>query len=147
MVKRSQSILIHPRQRRRSPVMDSAAVLADVEDRFARFRAEHPRGARVPSELRAAALAALRAGVSAGALYRACGISWSQLETWKSGQQSPVRSRSRAGRAAPADMRVFSVVDTDPTERADATSPGQDLEVRLGRWSLRVRLAEPGRGE
>ncbi|HVR19999.1 MAG TPA: hypothetical protein VMS65_09885 [Polyangiaceae bacterium] len=146
MVKRSQPIPvhIHPR-RRRSRVTESAAVLADLEVRFARFRAEHARGTTVPPELREAAVAAVRAGVAAGALYRACGISWKQLETWKAGQQSSIRARTRRRRTERADMRVFSVVDEEPTDRA--RSAEQDLELRFGRWSLRVRLLEPGRGE
>jgi len=58
-------------------------VLADLEKRFVRFRAKTGRGARVPIELRSAALAALSQGVSPGELSRACAISWSQLDAWK----------------------------------------------------------------
>jgi hypothetical protein len=122
-------------------------MLADVEARFARFRAENARGTRVPSELREAALAALRAGVVAGALYRTCGISWSQLETWKAAQPSSLRGRRRT-RGAAGEVRVFSVVDEKPTKGAGASGQAeQDLELQLGRWSVRVRLVEPAGGE
>src|SRR5262245_50576744 len=108
MVKRSQPGPIHiPSRRRRSRMSESSAMLADVEARFARFRSEHPPGTRVPAELRDAALAALHAGVAAGALYRTCRISWSQLETWKAAQQSAIRTRPRSRRVAPTDVRIF----------------------------------------
>ncbi len=121
MAKRSQSIPIPIHSsRRRSTVTKAETVLADLEARFARFRAEHARGTRVPRELREAAVAAVRAGVAAGAIYRTCRVSWSQLETWKVGQQSAIRRRSRTRRAAPPDVRVFSVVDAKPTDAAAA---------------------------
>lgn len=123
-------------------------MLADVEERFARFRAEHPPGTRIPDELREAALVALRAGVAAGALYRTCRISWSQLETWKAAQTSAIRTRRRTRRAGRSDVRVFSVVDAKPMDQGVPSKPAeQDLELRLGRWSLRVRLADPAGGE
>lgn len=143
-----QSTSIRPRRRGRPRNSEPASLLGDLERRFAQFRAEHPQGARVPQDLRAAALAALRAGVAAGALYRACRISWKQLETWKAGQQGAIRARSRTRRAAPADVRVFSVVDAERSDRPAAEiSTEHELELRLGRWSLRVRLAEPAQGE
>mgnify|MGYP001246027547 CR=1 FL=1 len=150
MVKRSQHVPIHIHsRRRRSVVSENSTMLADVEERFARFRAEHPPGTRVPDELREAALVALRAGVAAGALYRTCRISWSQLETWKAAQPSVILTRRRTRRSAErSDVRVFSVVDTAPSDQGALAKPAeQDLELRLGRWSLRVRLADPARGE
>jgi len=148
MAKRSQSIPIPIQSsRRRSRMTRAEVVLADLEVRFARFRAAHARGTRIPRELREAAVAAVRAGVAAGAIYRTCRVSWSQLETWKVGQQSAVRRRPRTRRAAPPDVRVFPVVDAKPTDAVAVDSTEQELELRLGRWSLRVRLAEPARGE
>lgn len=139
---------IRPRRRGRRRASDASPLLADLERRFVQFRAEHPPGARVPQDLRAAALVALRAGVTAGALYRRCGIAWKQLEAWKAAQPISIRARSRARRAAPADARVFSVVDADPSDRAEAAMLAeQDLELRLGRWSVRVRLVKSMRGE
>lgn len=146
MVKPSQSNPIHKERRRRGSKSDGmrSSVLADLEGRFARFRAEHRRGTRVPVELRTAVLAALRRGVTAGELYRTCGIGWSQLEAWKSGPNS-VRKR---GRRDAADVRVFSVVDAEPLDQqAAVVAIENELELRLGRWSVRVRLAEPARRE
>ena len=65
------------RARRRRRSYDGVDVLADLEDQFAQFRAEHPRGARVPADLRTAALTALARGASIGELHRRCGVSWS----------------------------------------------------------------------
>ena len=148
MARRSQSnpVQIHS-SRRGSTATKMEAALADLEARFARFRAEHARGTRVPLELREAALAAVRAGVAAGAIYRTCGVSWSQLETWRAVQQGAIRRRSRTRRATPPDVRVFSVVDAKRADPAATDSTEQELELRLGRWSLRVRLADPARGE
>lgn len=149
MVQRSQSVPkpIHSR-RRRSRLSADSTILADVEARFARFRAEHPPGTRVPDELREAALAALRAGVAAGALYRTCRISWTQLETWKAAQPSASRRRQRTRGGPPANVRVFSVVDAKAIDGHTPVKTAEpDLELRFGRLSLIVRLADPARGE
>lgn len=111
--------------------------LAELSGRFARFRREHPRGARVPGDLRAAVLAALREGVTPSDLYRACGISWGQVAAWRAAGHpaaKPVESEV-------SSVRVFNVVD-EP--RHEGTTTGCDLELRLGPWSVSVRLADEG---
>jgi hypothetical protein len=121
-------------------------VLADLEARFALFRAEHPRGTRVPSDLRAATLAALRRGITPGALHRSCGVSWSQLEAWKSGRGSE-RTKVDARDEPQTDVRVFSVVDAEPVDRlAPGAGEVEELVLRLGHWSVRVRLAGRAQG-
>lgn len=111
--------------------------LAELEGRFARFRQEHSRGARVPEDLRAAALAALREGVGVGALHRTCGVSWSQVMAWKGAR----RATPAKPAAEPTDVRVFSVVD-----QIREPSAGHELELRLGPWSVSVRLVDPRPG-
>lgn len=143
----SQSTLIHSRRRGGSPPGQGPSALVELGGRFARFRQEHPRGSRVPGDLRAAALAALRSGVAPGDLYRACGVSWSQVIAWKAGG----RSASPKRRSAEAtDVRVFSVLDEQPVDPRESTiSAGHALELRLGPWSVSVRLVDPaptGRG-
>ncbi len=151
MGKRSQSSQSSPRHkqaRQRRAQTERSAVLADLKERFARFRAKHRRGTRVPGELRAATLAALGKDVSSGELYRSCGVSWGQLEAWKAGCKSS-GTRAKKRNAEPAEVRVFSVVDAEPepVERPGLVNPlDEGLELRLGLWSVRVRLAEPGRG-
>jgi hypothetical protein len=141
----SQSRLTRKQGRQRGAQTESTAVVADLKERFARFRAGHTRGTRVPGELRAATLAALRKGVTPGELYRSCGVSWGQLEAWKAGRKSS-RTRGKKGDGAPADVRVFSVVDA--VQRPAAVEPlDEEFELRLGRWSVRVRLAERARGD
>jgi hypothetical protein len=111
----------------------SASALAELESRFARFRREQARGARVPEELRAAVVAAVAQGVRPGELQRTCGVTWSQVMTWQA-------------RGA-AKVRVFSVVDEpreDPPQPLESTGGGA-LELRLGPWTVSVRLAGPGR--
>ena len=124
-------------------------LLSELEVQFGQFRAEHPPRTRIPAELRAAAVAASRRGIGAGELHRRCGISWSQLEAWKSGPQPGSKSlRKKAGPRAPEsrDVRVFSVVDADPVAQPMAGAPRVTaeggLELRLGRWSIRVQLAD-----
>lgn len=107
--------------------------LPELEARFARFRRTHERGARVPQDLREAALASLEGGVSAGQLRRGCGVSWAQLESWKAS-----RSAARPGEGQDPAVRVLSIVDDD----GDAPSRGAGagaLELRFGPWSVTVR--------
>lgn len=130
--------------RRGRPRAHEPPVLAELEARFARFRREHSRGTRVPEDLRAAALAALREGVGPAALHRTCGVSWSQIEAWKGGRRS---TSAKPATTEPTDVRVFSVVEDQIRE--PTASPGHELDLRLGPWSISVRLVEPrpaGRG-
>ena len=119
----------------RPSVVESSA-LAELAGRFTRFRQEHRRGTRVPLELRTATLAVLQSGVRQGELCRACGVSWTQVMTWKAGGRE---SAKPAGGAAP-DVRVFSVVDEPAAGHAPVVSTDQTLELRLGPWSVSVRL-------
>jgi hypothetical protein len=134
----SQSTPIDAGRRGRSPPGQEASALTELAARFARFRREHPRGARVPEELRAAALASLREGVAPGALYRACGVSWGQVAAWK--------GRAPSANAEATDVRVFSVVDESIRRAEPAISAGHELELRLGPWSVSVRLADLAHG-
>ena len=116
---------------------EEPAALVALGKRFARFRREHPRGARIPDDLREAALVLLRE-VAPADLYRSCGISFGQVVAWK---------EARARRPESADVRVFSVVAEEaaaerPALAVPATPP--ELELRVGPWSVRVSLAGHG---
>lgn len=104
--------------------------------RFTRFRREHPRGTRIPDDLRAAALALWRE-VAPADLYRTCGISSGQVMAWK---------EAKARRTESQDVRVFSVVDEAPVGRPDPTMPAAEptLELRLGPFAVSVQLWGPG---
>ena len=138
------------RRRRRGGLRGSKSanpVLEELEGRFARFRAENPPRTRVPADLRASAVAALSRGVTSGDLFRRCGVSWSQLKAWKSESKS-VRPKTRARDPSPDEVRVFSVVDEEAVVAHAAPVPAEPaLELRLGRWSVRVQLTEPAEGE
>lgn len=128
--------------------------MSRVADLFTEFRREHPRGTRVPKALRAEALAALKAGAAPGDLYRSCGLTFGQVAAWKAndlettrvvpstraGAEGPARGASPA--AAPESVRTFNVNDT-----TEALGAGSELELRLGAWSVVVRLAGRGSGE
>ena len=138
MGKKSQSNQINTHtQKRTSKAGAKSAVLAELAGRFARFRAKHPRGTRVPEELRVATLAALRKGATTGDLYRTCRIGRNQIAAW-SGSKSNRRTRTSA---VSNDVRIFSVVDPEPRDRHEAVE--HELELRLGRWSVFVRLTDP----
>jgi hypothetical protein len=115
-------------------------MVAELGKRFARFREEHPRGTRIPEELRTAVVAALVQGVGSREVERACGVSWGQVRAWQA-QREP-----RAAPVEEKEVRVFSVVEEAPgAERPPAVATSeQALELRLGPWSVSVRLAERG---
>lgn len=142
MPRRSQSTPIRRRERMQQEAATTPPLLALLEHRFAEFRAEHPRGTRIPGDLRAEALAALSRGVGASDLHRICGVSRIQLEAWQAGRDR-VGAGSEPRETAPADVRVFSVVDSTPSaEPEPAARPDQVLELRLGPWCVCVRLAD-----
>lgn len=110
----------------------------ELTRRFATFRRNNPRHTRIPGDLRAAVVVAMRRGVTATRLRRACGLSTSQLARWRASARAPSRSTVSSQHA-----RVFSVVGEAPPRPPEPTapSPAHDLELRLGPWSVSVRLA------
>jgi hypothetical protein len=142
-----QSTSIPAKRRGRPRTVEPSSLLADLERRFAQFRREQPRGARVPQELRGAALAALMRGVSAGAIERTCGVSWSQLRAWQGARRSVPSQRAGGGAKSTPNVRVFSVVDEPVDRAAPAASAGDELELRLGPWTVSVRLTDAKRTE
>lgn len=107
--------------------------LQRVTAAFARFRGVHGKGRRIPLELQAQVVSAVRAGVSRSSIERACGLSWSQVSRWLATVAAEAPS-SRSARTPPvAKPRVLSVVDADarPLAARDA-----DIEVRIGAWRV-----------
>ena len=81
--------------------------------------------------------------------YRTCGVSFRQVMAWKAAR----RSAPAKAHAHQAKVRVFSVVDEEPVPRVEPEPTGwaaePELELRVGPWSVSVRLASPwpaGRG-
>ena len=123
-----------------------AHALAVLQGRFETFRASHRSRTRIPEELRALVVWAVEQGVAPGEVMRVCRLSWSPVRSWKASEH--LRSGSH-GAGATEDVRVFSVVNESGAYLGEpATSrEGQELELRLGSWSVSVRLAGPaGRG-
>ena len=96
---------------------------------FSAFRRAHGPGRRIPMGLRRQYLAALDAGGSAGAIGRACGVSWTQTRSW--------RAASGAGSAVTPAPQVLSVVDR-PAASACSSSPDGGLELRVGFWRINI---------
>ena len=106
-----------------------------LREQFAEFRRDHRPRTRIPANLRAAALAAIRQGLGRTEVRRACGVSSEQLDAWQRRQSSDLLDAN-----APVerdDARVFSVLtDTaTPVERNDE----QPLEFRVNGWSITLR--------
>jgi hypothetical protein len=104
--------------------------IAQLAAAFAAFRRVHGRGKRIPLGLRRQFVAALDAGVSAGALGKACGVSWSQSRYW--------RAPDRAAAPVTAAPQVLSVVDR-PAGPACSSTPDGDFELRVGGWRISVQ--------
>lgn len=114
--------------------------MAHLGRRFAQFRKEHRRGARVPMELRRAVLAGLKK-VPPGDLYRTCGVTFRQVMAWKTAATREIE---------PPEVRVFEVVEDEEATRwppPTVSGSAQQLEVRIGPWAVSVRLMadEPAR--
>lgn len=103
--------------------------LVQLAAAFEAFRRVHGRGQRIPLGLRRQVLAALDAGVSASAIEKACGVSWSQTRYW--------RSAARAGGPVMAAPQVLSVVDRQAAP-ASSPAPGGGLELCVGCWRISV---------
>ena len=119
---------------------EALAVSQELKRRFARFRRENPRNTRVPDDLRAAVLAAIGRGVTPGLLRRTCGLSTGQLTRWRKSSRALAAS-SAPSREEPA--RVFSLIGAATTRPPEVPPhpPADGLELRLGPWSVCVRLA------
>lgn len=145
----SQSTPIRFRRESGRPKSKFSAV-ADLAERFEQFRRMHPRGTRIPDDLRLSTLNALETGVSANEVHRSCGVSFSQMAAWKKRRgagSAPSAASTRSRETAETNVRVFSVVDA-PTfgcaePLVDAGAMEQGFELRVGAWSVRVRLLEP----
>ena len=96
---------------------------------FSAFRRAHGPGRRIPVGLRRQYLAALDAGGSAGAIGRACGVSWTQTRSW--------RAAAGAGGADTTAPQVLSVVDR-PAASACSSLPDEGLELRVGFWRINI---------
>ena len=139
--------------------VDRSAVVKDLRDGFAAFRKKNKPRTRIPQSLRTSVAAALEQGVDPVTVRRVCGISGTQLIQWAA---APLSSGSTAlGGDASSNVRTFSVVDE---ARATAGTLGNvvgnalaggaspehltmvPLELRLGPWSICVKLEAEGAG-
>jgi len=119
---------------------DAAATVVELGRRFDAFREQNRPYAPIPAELRAAVVRALTQGAERGELRRACRVSGAQLERWS----AAVTSVGSASASDPQAARVFSVVEDalDSGARATAAVGLEPLELRLGPWSVSIRLAQ-----
>lgn len=111
-----------------------------LRQRFAAFRRRHPSRTRIPDSLRDLALATIEGGTSTAEVRRACGVTSDQLAQWRMRQNQ--REQARVGDGVEAPL-VFPVVDgAGSLGMGPATEVMQDLELRLGGWSICIRQVE-----
>lgn len=105
-------------------------LLVQLGHRFTAFRRSHPPRSRYPSELRRAVIDAVDAGIASSEVARACGLSPSQLWSWR--KKSP---------ASIPPASILTIVD----DEAIVPSPQREAEFQfqLAGWCVRVQLMPP----
>ena len=112
-----------------------------LRSRFSAFRRSHPRGTRVPRELRAAAVEAEKLGISARAVCLACGCTPAQLARWRE-SLAPADHRATEGvELRGMAPRVFTVVDGSGVAPGGSMDEDLELKLQLGAWQLSLRLS------
>jgi hypothetical protein len=118
----------------------SDARVEALRQRFTEFRRAHKPRTRYPRALRSAVLAALRGGEAEPDVRRACGLTTVQIAAWR--QREEVEEPPR--RTVEPAAQVFSVVEEIPVSgiHGDVPLAGEDLELRIGGWTVRIRRVE-----
>lgn len=120
----------------------ASLTLDHLRRRFAQFRRRRRGRPRIPDDLRAEVLSALDHGLTLGQLRQACGVTPSQVDDWRQFQGGAVL----AGVSSADPARIFSVDDGPPVDGVEAVMAGngpQELELRLGGWSISLRHEAP----
>lgn len=112
--------------------------LSELRMDFEAYRAKTPNiySRRFPSKLRMDVLAALDEGVPLKELMVACRLTGTQIDCWKGKYQKPTSPRV-ADRTSLA--RVLNVVEHPHPPRQE-TEAAEQIEIRIGRWQLQLRL-------
>lgn len=113
-----------------------AATLEEVAKQFAHFRQTHQKGARIPQELREAVEKLAEEGISLTEVLPACGLTLWQYQRWHKNQSNKIKNQKSESRESA--VRVFPVAN----ENSGHCDRSQELELRLGPWSVSIKLAE-----
>lgn len=119
-----------------------AGVPVDLRQRFARFRRANTARSRIPEDLRQAVLLAIRQGVAISALQRELGVTAKQVDVWR--QSANGTALADAPSSTLERARVFELAerpDGDEHAGGQRGDAGEMLELRLGAWSVTVRLS------
>lgn len=114
-----------------------AVTLEKVAKQFIHFRQTHQKGARIPQELRVAVDKLAGEGLSLTEVLPACGLTLWQYQRWHKNQRGKVKKQKSVPRESA--VRVFTVVDDSSSGYSDKN---QELELRIGPWSVNIKLAE-----
>jgi hypothetical protein len=112
-----------------------AVTLEEVAKQFAHFRQTHQKGARIPQELREAVEKLAEEGISLTEVLPACGLTLWQYQRWHKSQSNEIKKQKSESRESA--VRVFPVVNKD----SGYSDRNQELELRLGPWSVSIKLA------
>ena len=125
------------RQRNRAVAGDvgSSHQVERLRRDFAKFRRTHELRTRIPDRLRRGALAALQKGTTESEVRRACGVTSKQLAQWQKSQRGCEPQHSLEN----LEPRIFPVFDTAAGLSPAGDAEQQELELRLGSWSICVR--------
>lgn len=98
---------------------------------FSAFRRTRSGRCRIPMALKDAALEAIDTGIPSAKVAKACGLSSSQLWTWR---------KQRSAGMVPAT--VLTVFD-EPSVQPARLPQDIELQLQIGGWRLRLRLDPP----
>lgn len=115
-----------------------AVTLEKVAKQFANFRQTHQKGTRIPQELREAVEKLAEEGISLTEVLPACGLTLWQYQRWHKSQHSDTKKKKQKSEPSESAVRVFPVVNED----GGYSNRSQELELRLGPWSVSIKLAE-----
>jgi hypothetical protein len=112
--------------------------LEEVAKQFAHFRQTHQKGARIPQELREAVEKLAEEGISLSEVLPTCGLTLWQYQRWHKSKSQSNKIKNQKSESRKSAVRVFPVVNKD----SSYSDRNQELELRLGPWSVSIKLAE-----
>ena len=117
-----------------------SSIVDALRTEFDAFRSAHPRGTHVPKRLCSGVANALEEGIAMGVLHAACGISWGQGQRWQAAARKGRIAENSTAKTSATEAQVFTV--REPVAEQTAPPAPANLELRMGQWSVSIRLAD-----
>ena len=111
--------------------------LDELQREFEAYRSDvpEPYSRRFPLELKKKVLAAIESEIPLRAILKACRITTGQVRLW---QENIGTVRSRVTQT-PVPAQILDVVEKPDN---DLVSADECIEIRIGRWQVRLRLEQ-----